>query len=162
MADILLDGNVKAWFVPTIADISAPTVAELTAGTDLGGVLTAAGLEGFEPSTTRIDNTSLKSKFGTTVPGRTNFGEMGLLLKKQSGTDTVFTTLTVKGTSGYIVIRDGEDESGAWAADDEVAVYPIITGEFAWVREPDNVFRYRVPIGLSAAPDQRATVDAGD
>lgn len=160
MADILLDGNVKVSFVPTIADISEPTVTELNAGTPLEERLTAAGLEGFEPSTTRIDNTSLKSKFGTTVPGRTNFGEMGLLLKKNSTTDTPFTTLSTKGVTGYIVIRDGEDSDAAWAADDIVAVYPIITGEFAWVREPDNILRYRVPIGLSAAPDQQAEVQA--
>jgi hypothetical protein len=31
-ADMLLDGNVKVSWVPTIANIAAPTAAELTAG----------------------------------------------------------------------------------------------------------------------------------
>lgn len=160
MADILLDGSVKVSFVPTIVNKSAPTVAELTAGTSLENTLTAAGLEGFEPSTSRIDNTSLGSRFGTTVPGRTNFGDMGLLLKKQTGTDTVFTTLSTKNIAGYIVIRDAVAHETAWTAADKVAVYPMITGEFGWVRENDNILRYRVPIGMSGSPDQQAVVAA--
>lgn len=161
MADITVDGLTRVYFVTTIASIAAPTVAELNAGVRVGAQLLADGLEGFEPSTAKVDNTSIESTFGTSTPGRTEFGDTALVLKKQSGTDTTFTTLNTKGTTGYIVIRDGIDADTAWTAAQIAAVYPVTTGQWAYLpREANAVLKYRVPIPVSAEPNQIATVAA--
>jgi hypothetical protein len=161
MADIVVDGQTKVSFVPTIASATlVPTSAELTAGTSLETNLIAAGLEGFDPSNAEIDNTSLASTFDTKLPGRTGFSGTGLVLKKQTGTDTVHTTLKTPNTSGYIVIRDGTPASTAFAAAQKVAVYPVMTGQWAFLGrgEANSVLRYRVPLSITAAPNLDATV----
>lgn len=161
MADILVDGATKVAFVTTIANIATPTLAELNAGVELQEYLRSDGLEGFEPTTAEVDNTSLASTFDTKVPGRTSFSGTGLVLKKQDGADTAFEALNTKGTSGYLVIRDGEDESVAWTAADVVSVYPCFTGQWAYLpREANSMLRYRVPLPISGEPNQTAVVAA--
>jgi hypothetical protein len=160
MADIIVDGQTRVAFVPTIANIAAPTTAELNAGTLLQSTLIPAGLEGFENSTADVDNTSLASTFDTKLPGRQSFSGTGLVLKKQDGTDTVFNLLSVPNTSGYIVIRDGVTESTAWAATNKVEVYPIRTAAHSMMGrgEANSLLRYRIPTPISAAPNLKAVV----
>ena len=163
MPDIVVDGKTKVSFVPTIASTAlVPTAAELTAGTSLENVLVAAGLEGLDPSTAEIDNTSLASTFDTRLPGRVSFSGTGLILKKQSGTDTVHTTLSTSGTTGYLVIRDDVAVTTAFAAAQKVSVYPITTGQWAYMGrgEANSVLRYRVPTTVTAQPNLLATVAA--
>lgn len=159
MADIIVDGKVKVALVTTIASIAAPTVAELTAGTDITNLLTADGLVGFQPDTAEVDTTSLGSEFDTKMPGRSSYSGTTLRLKKQSGTDTVYTTY-VKNTAGYVVIRrDGTDSGDAFAASDPVEVYPIVAGEVKHLDpEPNTVQRYELPVMVSSEPNLRATV----
>lgn len=160
MADIIVDGMTRVAFVPTIANIAAPTTAELNAGTLLQSTLIPAGLEGFENTTAEVDNTSLASTFDTKLPGRQSFSGTGLVLKKQDGTDTVFNLLSVPNTAGYIVVRDGIAESTAWTASQKVEVYPIRTAAHSMLGrgEANSVLRYRVPTPISSAPNLKATV----
>src|SRR5690349_11366527 len=115
MTDIIVDGQTAVWFVPTAANPAAITMAELTAGKALHDLLVPTGLEGFEASTAEIDNTALSSKFDTKLPGRTSYSGTGLVLKKQTATDAVYNLLSVFGTTGFIVIRDGIDTATAAA-----------------------------------------------
>ena len=85
MADIIVDGQTRVAFVPTISNIAAPTVAQLNAGTLLQTTLIPTGLEGFENTTADVDNTSLASTFDTKLPGRQSFSGTGLVLKKHGG-----------------------------------------------------------------------------
>lgn len=160
MADIIVDGMTRVAFVPTIANIAAPTTVELNAGTLLQSTLIPAGLEGFENSTADVDNTSLASTFDTKLPGRQSFSGTGLVLKKQDGTDTVFNLLSVPNTAGFIVIRDGIPESTAWAASQKVEVYPIRTAAHSTMGrgEANSLLRYRIPTPISSAPNLKATV----
>lgn len=160
MADIQVDGNTRVAFVPTIANIAAPTVAELNAGTLLQSTLIPAGLEGWESTTADIDNTSLASTFDTKLPGRISFSGTGLVLKKQDGTDTVFNALTTPGTNGYIVIRDMTAQATAWTIADKVEVYPVRTGTHAVLGrgEANSLLRYRVPTSITSAPNLKAVV----
>lgn len=160
MADIIVDGMTRVAFVPSIANIAAPTTTELNAGTLLQSTLIPAGLEGFENTTADVDNTSLASTFDTTLPGRQSFSGTGLVLKKQDGTDTVFNLLTVAGTNGFIVIRDGVAQGTAWASSDKVEVYPIRTGPHSPLGrgEANSLLRYRVPTKISSAPNLKAVV----
>lgn len=160
MGDIIVDGTVKVAFVPTIADISAPTVAELTAGDDIDTFITADGLIGFEPETAEVDTTFLSSTFDTKRPGRASFSGTMLRIKKQTGTDTTFDTL-VRGTEGNIVIRRYTDASAAWASTNKVSVYPIQCGETKELApEANTTARYEVPTMVTDEPELRAVVAA--
>lgn len=158
MPDIVVDGKTRVAYVPTIANIAAPTVAELNAGMLLQSTLTASGLAGFAPDTAKVDTSSLASTFNTAVNGKSSFDGTQLTLKKQTGTDTIHDTL-VRGTTGYIVIRRSIAESTAWATSQKVSVYPIECGETVYMDPEENtVERYTIPLTISSSPNQRATV----
>lgn len=158
MPDITADGKTRVAWVPSIANIAAPTTTELNAGMLLQATLTADGLAGFRPDTADVDTSSLASTFNTAVNGRTSFSGTMLRLKKQSGTDTIFTTL-VRDAAGYIVIRRSIAESTAWASAQAVEVYPALCGEVARLDpEPNTVERYEVPIKVTSSPNLRAAV----
>lgn len=158
MADIVSDGFTRVAWVLTIANIAAPTTSELGAGTLLQTTLTADGLIGFAPETADVPTTSLASTFNTSRNGRTSFSGTMFRLKKQDGTDTIF-NLLVKDTAGFVVIRRSLAESTAWAATQKVQVYPAVCGEVAFVDVEENTLeRYEVPIKITSAPNQRATV----
>lgn len=159
MADIVVDGKVRVSYVPTIANIAAPTVAELNAGTLLQSLLIpSGGLTGFEPTQAEVDNTSLASTFDTRLPGRLSFSGTTLTFKKQDGTDTVF-NLFVADLAGFIVLRmNGILESAAWAASQLVRVYPGRAGVAypTGVGEANTVEKFVVPWPISATPNLRA------
>ncbi|MFF0823064.1 hypothetical protein ACFYUR_22105 [Micromonospora haikouensis] len=158
MADITADGKTRVAWVPSIANINAPTTTELNAGMLLQNTMTADGLAGFRPETADVDTSSLGSTFSTSVNGRTSFSGTMLRLKKQSGTDTIFDTL-VRDAAGYVVIRRSVAESTAWASAQKVEVYPALCGEVARVDpEPNTVERYEIPLKITSSPALRAAV----
>lgn len=158
MPDIVADGRTRAYWVTTIANQAAPTTTELNAGIALQGTITADGLAGLQPETASVDTSSLASTFNTAVNGRTSFSNMKLRFKKQSGTDTIFTTLT-RDTAGFLVIRRSVLETAAWASTQGVEVYPVICGELARMDpEPNTVERYEIPLTVTATPSLRGAV----
>jgi hypothetical protein len=158
MADITADGKTRVYWVTTVANIAAPTTTELNAGISLQATLTADGLMGLAPDTADVDTSSLASTFNTNVNGRTSFSGTGLRLKKQSGTDTIFTTLT-RDTAGYLVVRRSVAESTAWASTQACEVYPALCGEVKRLDpEPNTVERYEIPIKVTSTPNLRAAV----
>lgn len=159
MADVFADGQVRVAYVPTIANIAAPTVTELNAGILLQSTLTADGLVGFEASTAEIDTSSLASTFDTKNIGRDSYSGTLLRLKKQTvGADTVRSTLT-RAVVGYIVIRRGITETTAWASSQQVEVYPIICGRRKELMPAANsIMKYEVPVPITAAPNPDAAV----
>ena len=160
MADIVGDGFVKVYAVLTIADIAAPTVAELNAGLKLQDKITADGLIGFRPETADVDTSALDSTFNTVLGGRASFSGMMLRLKKQDGTDTIYNTL-IRRYRFYCVIRRSVAEATAWTAADLAAVHPVECGETAWMDfEPNMLERYEVPLKPYLTPNLRAVVAA--
>lgn len=158
MADIPTDGNTRVAYVPTIANIAAPTTTELNAGTLLQSVITSDGLVGFEPTTSDVDNTALNSTFNTVTIGRDQYSGTMLRFKKQSGTDTAYATLT-RGTSGYIVIRRDIAETTAWTSTQAVEVYPVTFGQTRRLTpEGNSLTRWEVDTKITSAPQIRAAV----
>lgn len=158
MADVFYDGNVRVAFVASIANIASPTVTELNAGILLQDTLTADGLIGFEADSQSVDTSALSSVFDTAVPGRDQFQKTSLRLKKQTGTDTIFNTLT-KGTTGNIVIRRGVASTTAWTSGQAVEVYPVTVGREKRLQPTANsVEKYEVPTMVSSQPNLRASV----
>jgi hypothetical protein len=163
MPDITGDGKIRVYWVTTIANQNAPTTTELNAGIDLTATITADGLMGLQPETADVDVSSLASTFNATDNGRVSFSGTKLRLKKQSGTDTIFTTL-VKDTAGFLVVRRSVAQATAWASAQGVEVYPAKCAEVARVDfEPNTVERYEIGIKITAGsggtgPSLRAAV----
>ena len=158
MADITADGKTRVYWVTSIANTAAPTTTELNAGIDLTSTLTADGLSGFNPNTADVDTSSLASTFTTNVNGRTSFSNTQLTLKKQSGTDTIFTTL-VRDTAGFLAIRRSIAQSTAWASSQALEVYPALCEEVSRMDPaPNTIERYVIGIKITSSPSLRAAV----
>lgn len=158
MPDIVVDGFTRVAYVPTIANIAAPTTAELNAGILLTSVMTPDGLTGFEPTTADVDNSALNSTFDTKTIGRDSFSGTKLILKKQSGTDTAYATL-LRGVAGYIVVRRYLDNNTAWASTQVVEVYPVIFGQTRNLAPAANtVTKWEVDTKITTTPNIRAAV----
>ncbi len=158
MADIIADGRTRAAWVTTIANIAAPTVAELNAGILLQNTLTPAGLKGLQPETAKVDASSLASTITLQRNGRAGIDGAMLEFKKQDGTDTIYDTLLFQVT-GYLVVRTSILEATAWTIGQKVRVYPMECGEVVHVDIEENTLeRYQVPLTLTAKWNLRATV----
>ena len=159
MADIITDGRTRVYSVPSIANIAAPTVAELNAGVQLEGLITADGIMGFQPDTAEVDTSALNSTFNTKLPGRASFSGTGLRLKKQGATgDTVY-NLLINGFVTNIVIRRDVTSTTAWTVAQACEVYPGVCGEVKNLDPaPNEVHKWEVPFFISPQPNLRAVV----
>lgn len=158
MADITSDGKTRAYWVTSISNQNAPTTTELNAGFDLTSTLTADGLAGLNPDTADVDTSSLASTFSTTINGRTSFSNTQLTLKRQSGTDTIFTTL-VRDTAGFLVVRRSVAQATAWTSAQAIEVYPALCEEVSRMDPaPNTVERYVIGLKITASPSLRAAV----
>lgn len=160
MSDFAVDGQTRVVWMPSCANIAAPTTTELNAGLLLTYRITRDGLMGFEPTTNKVDNSSLGDIFDISTPGTDSFGDNGFRLKRQKpvATDTAYTTL-VKGTAGFVGIRRDVDRDTAWASTQLMEVYPATCGRRKRLApEKDTVTRYEVPIMITSEPQLDAVV----
>ena len=158
MADVILDGYIGVWLVPTIPNTAAPVAATISAGTDISLLLTQDGLGGFASSTNWVPNSALGSTFDTQLPGTVSYGDMSLTFKWQSGTDTLFNTL-IFGYETNVVIRRRILRATSVAAGQLVEVYPVTCGQYTPSEyERNSLARYTIPVGLRAEPSLRAVV----
>jgi hypothetical protein len=128
MAKMLADGNVKVAYVPTIADISAPTATELNAGTDLECLITADGLS-ISVDEAVVALPALCETFDAESPGRAKYA-IDLTAYRHSATvDDVAWTLLLRGLSGFLAVRYGVDVNTAWTAAQNALVFPGTAGE---------------------------------
>lgn len=128
MADMLNDGNIKCTFVPSVANIAAPTTAELAAGTALECLITADGLE------LKVDEAtvSIPKLCETTVseaPGRSTYGVTLTMVRKTVPAEDVAWTVLLRGTTGFLVFRYGTAFATAYASAQKVQVFPGKAGE---------------------------------
>lgn len=126
-ADLLGDGNVKVTFVLTLSSITAPSAAQLNAGTDLQERITKEGL-GIEPDQSPVDNMSLASRTETEDAGTTKY-EIELTYKRaeESVDDIAYNTL-VPNQLGFLAVRRNLPNEDAWAAGQEAEIYPVRCG----------------------------------
>ncbi len=158
MADIVNDGMTAVSFVPTISSTSAPTVAELDAGTRLDSYLTPDGL-GLEFGNDEVDITALSSTYNAALPGRQTVSTE-LTLKHQGDATAPFSTFASK-PNGYLVIRRNVAATTAWTAAQTVEVYTVQIGTRRRVAPAANeVLKFTVQAFHSSAPVFGATVAA--
>jgi len=158
MGDLISDGKTRVAWVPSLANLNAPTVAELNAGADYTKRITPDGLK-LDPSTADVDTGSLASKFDTATVGRVKF-ETELTFKRGDNPtdDAPFTTLKY-GVSGILVVRRGVEYTTAWTVGQKVETYPITCGEPQNVSPaPNEVAKFVSPMKVTDQPATSATV----
>lgn len=156
MSDLFVDGNVKVSFVPSIANIHAPTTTELNAGTSLEPYITPTGLQ-IKATTASIDTSSLASTFTTQGSGRRSFA-ITIEMKRQTPTDVAYNLVPYR-TSGFLVVRRTVTSTTAWTTGQTVEVYPVITGEPELTPPAINeVSKFISPMMMTLDPDTRAVI----
>ncbi|MET8982140.1 hypothetical protein ABZX85_41810 [Streptomyces sp. NPDC004539] len=158
MADLISDGKTRVAWATAIANINAPTAAELTAAADYTKRITPDGLK-LDPSTADVDTSSLASTFDTKTVGRVGFDTELTFKRGDNPTDDApFTTLKY-GVSGFLVVRRAIAYDTAWTAGQKVEVYPITCGEPQNSSPAANeVAKFVSPMKVTDAPATAATV----
>src|SRR5919205_1317694 len=156
MADLGFDGMISVWWVPTIADISAPKAA-----TEIGAAgsvvlhtrLTPDGLATGAGSET-IDTSKMSSTFNTKIVGRRNFDGLQVTYVRGDQTaEKLLDTTLIYRASGYLVVRRDKLATTAIAASDKVEVYPVQCGEPQYASPAPNALQtVTVPLTLTADP----------
>lgn len=124
MADYGFDGMIKVSLVPAIANLAAPTVAELTAGTSLECRLTPDGLN-TGADTAEVDSSKLCSTSNSAVVGRRTFTVGVKYVRGDDEEALAVEGALVYGARGYLVVRRDKLATVDWAAADNVEAYPV-------------------------------------
>lgn len=149
------DGMYRVSWVYTLAAPASPTVAEMNAGIALECQLTPDGLQR-SAEDERIDVSQTSSTFSTERVGRTSF-ELALTLVRLDEAvpdviDLAYHNL-VKGTRGYLVVRDNRSSEAAWAEGDELEIYPVQVGTRSKATPAKNELQtFTLPLALRADP----------
>lgn len=103
MARLVFDGKMHAyWLDANPADLDAPTVAEIAAGTDITAFLPKDGVQ-FGTSNNRVDGGSLATVFNAESMGTWN-SQMSLIIFLDDDANTAFDLLGEHGVLGCLVI----------------------------------------------------------
>lgn len=140
-------GYSKIFFLPAVADTSAPTRAEITAGTDLSDAIQS--VSGWSEQTTRISLPNLGSAKTFQLNGEITYPDSSLTLYDDKTTDAIRTTLAAD-TAGFIVLFPYGDVATerceVWPVecdgpDDQFSIgndAALVEYEFAVTSEPDR------------------------
>lgn len=126
MARYPFEEFTRVWLVPSIANIAAPTVAEINAGVDVTCFLTKDGLNP-GGSTNKVDQGSLCSHVDGETIGTVKY-DMTLKGYRDAAGDT-FWDLVDWAEATSVVVRRGVAFATAVAAAQKVEVYKGQTGE---------------------------------
>lgn len=118
--------RTRVSLVPTISDISAPTVTELDAGVDITCFLTKDGLNP-GGSTNGVDAGSLCNRIDSQVAGSVSYSFT--LRGFRFDSDDDFWDAAAYGTPTHVVVRRGPAHDAAWADGQPVEVYRGQMGE---------------------------------
>jgi hypothetical protein len=120
VADLISDGMIRVYWVPTISNINAPTTGELNAGTRLDTYMTPDGLR-TPAETADVPNSKLSSTYDTAQAGRRKF-TLGVTYIRQM--PRVLEATLVYQASGNLVVRREVTAVTAFASTQKIEVYP--------------------------------------
>lgn len=151
-------GTSKMFFAPSISDISAPTVAELGAGTDLTPEI--GEISGFKFSNSPIDTPDMDTEFVSNIPGEDKGDASSMTFYEDSASNPI-SAILAKGTAGYICLFPQGIGGGSPIAGDDLEVWPVSVASNTrqWSAGNDAAM-YMVEFTLSAVPDTDSTVVA--
>lgn len=141
-------------FVPVIADVAAPTWAEIESGTDLTDEVIAAS--GWQITTARATYNPLGTRFTPSISGRDTVEDSSLSLPQDVDGDDVRTILP-RGTKGFILIAHG-----GLVADRPMDVWPVEVSSLGKpvTTEGTEIASIMVNFAIPAAPAEDIAVPA--
>jgi len=162
MARLTPDGFTKVHVVDTIANTAAPTLVEITAGSEVTPFLTPAGIDTPEEGTD-ADSSDLSSPRDKSVPatiGGTVTGEYYRDDATAGGADTAWTAQPrLKDTHLVIARFGGSGASNAIAVADVVEVWKVRVSQRSNTRlARGDVMRFVCTYALQADPVLNAVV----
>lgn len=159
-------GELRFWFVPSVANVAAPTVSEINAGVDLTGYLKRDGLDTPKDGNT-ANAADVSSPYNKQSPG--TFGgnpiTLNLYRDSSSGADTAWTTLVPPkgsapdGTPGFLVIRRFGGSAVAAAAGQRVEVWPVAVNSRMMDKIAENENQsFTASLAVPAEPNDDAVI----
>jgi len=110
-------GTRQVYWVSAIADVSAPTRAELDAGTDLTGEISA--MAGFSVSSATVSVPDLASRFAPDIPGQITAQSSSITLYASEDSQDV-RQLLPRETAGFVAVMWEGDVPGR-----DMDVFPV-------------------------------------
>lgn len=153
MSREVYEGNTKVYWLTSVANIQAPTVAEITAGKYIGAFMTKDGLA-LNTGQAAVDTAGIDSFWDTQIGGSTAMTPE-LTLFRDGTSEVNGWDLVVQGTVGYLVIVS----FGTPAVGQKAIVIPAEMG----IAKPANsaantAQRFSVSFFMTAPPAQKALV----
>lgn len=145
-------GVTKVDFLTTVAIQSAPTRAEINAGTDLSGEV--AAIDGWAPTASFLDAPDLNSSFVSKVAGGLEVGDSSLTMYASSNSVDV-RSLLPRGTAGFVLMMDEGDVAGR-----KCDVFKVTVASAPKLRDLGEVSRLQVSFAITAAPSENVTIPA--
>ncbi len=122
MTALAHDGQVVWYFLPTVASVAAPTVANINAGTRITNITNYT----LPSSEAEVDVSGIDDIYDTSVVGTSKVGPIELTMKRDDTSETANFDLLVFRTNGFLV----RSKSGvANVAAKKVEVYPVQIGQ---------------------------------
>lgn len=148
------EGNITTIWVPTIANIKAPTLTELNAGTDISNYVMLGGWS-FEPSQDTVSDQRENAVQDFGAPGRKSAGDISIEVIDNTNTEhkeqNEAVTLMHEGASGYIVRRRGIATDTPLAVGQKLTVVSVICGEKQVINPDANtMIRSKIPLFAKA------------
>lgn len=145
--------TTKCYYLPAVANISAPTRLEMNAGTDLSNEV--ADIAGWSVTANEIPTPDLGTIFTSKIPGRTDAEDSSITFYADlNGVDV--RALLPRGTNGFIMWLDGGD-----VEDNIAAVFPVRVRSVANQRSlGDEAARLMVQFSITREPAEDVAVPA--
>ncbi len=161
MAKYIPSGKAKVVFAPAVANIAAPTQAEINAGT----VLTVAGgtlidglesMEGWETAVNNIEVPDVQNTFDGEIPGRTKSSGAKTNHYDNDAAATIRTALA-EGTAGFMVIMRYGQTTGKRSE-----VYPCKVSALndSQVNADNKAAMFTADFSITSAPNKNGLVTA--
>jgi hypothetical protein len=153
------DGKIRIqWVAGTTLSVSAPSAATVTAGTRLDQFVTKDGLT-VPADQNNVDVAVLSDTFDAQVVG--SFGGAIEMTGVRNDTADTFWDLCVYGTVGFIVVRRGLASASAFAATQDVEVYPVQMHEPVPAQTGGNtVGQFTISLPVTSQPNLKAVMAA--
>ena len=155
MARFMRKGVTKVYFVPTISSVTAATVAEVTAGTELGTEL--ADVSGFAFTNNPISTPDMDNQFVSQITGEDTADQSSLTFYEDDTTNTIKTALA-KGTAGYVLFYYAGLAGSSVAASDTYEAFPVTVSSAPRLYSAGNeAAQFRVDFAITAVPQEGTT-----
>lgn len=161
MARYTPDELEKWFFLPTVASVNAPTVANFTAGQDITPAISS--VSGFTISANKVDTPDLSTRFTRSVAGRLTAEDSSIeFYKGDDATDVeeVVRALLPRGTDGFIArVHPVEGEAPTIAAGVKAEIWPVeVMSNSVGSPTPGEAQKFTVQFSVTDPPNQAATV----